>query len=555
MISPLLPVIALVRRELLSSLRQRRYFFLIAIAAAIALIAVASLWPRHNAMLWEMRNAAYPIFAMVVMTLIGAAALILPAIAGASIVSEREEDTFELLAMTCARPWQVIVAKLINCAGHYLLMIVTLAPAAATVYFLVGINTSVIWHVFLLLTSTAMVCAAAGVLCSAVFRRTLPAIGASYVLMITIIGVPLLIVLAILELFGLVPIDPFLTNYGMYIMPSVAMIVAFGGGPGGASTEYPVEICSALCTVAAVAFVLLAHVLVRRRWGTEPRPVFNKRENARRRIVASPPRRFGDSMNPILLREWWYDYSLHGWVGVMMFWLPLMLALAAGFLTAGLSATNNNGDIAFIGWQYLQAIYVPTLLVALTANLFTKERERENLDALRMTLLTPNQIAGGKIGAMFVVMFVMIVAVTLGSSPVLMADNPFRPREFAYYVAAAAAMLIETTVVAGVTTAVCSMLSRRIAGALVAGFIASATLLIGIALLLLVVDESVYRLNLDTTLYSMASPYIAFVIMLDNYRPDEYVSWLFSHTLPLLILVLGWVFGHRIFAWRCMCDE
>lgn len=171
MYTDLLPITALIRRELLTSLRQQRYFWLGALCTFIAAVVTILQWPRANAMPWEMVARSEQTFFFTTFTLAIGTLLGIPALAGSSIVIEREEETFELLAMTTARPWHVLLAKLINAAGHFMMLLVALMPIAAAAYFLVGLNITVLWQSLLAIASAALVSAAAGVVCSAMSQR------------------------------------------------------------------------------------------------------------------------------------------------------------------------------------------------------------------------------------------------------------------------------------------------------------------------------------------------------------------------------------------------
>jgi len=252
MFRDLLPITALIRRELISSLRQSRYFYLVLVAVGAAGIVVLAAWPPERPMPWQMKNASETMFIFLGMTLGIGAAVMVPALAGSSIVSEREEETFELLAMTTARPWHVLTAKLVNSAGHYLLLVAALAPFAACAFFLVGMNTEILWRTLLIVSTTALVCAAVGVLCSAKLTKPMAAVGVSYLAMLFILGLPILLLMIVLELFGARVLDDFLDHVGIYTLPIVAFVVALGGGPSSVAQSYSVEICSALNVAAAL---------------------------------------------------------------------------------------------------------------------------------------------------------------------------------------------------------------------------------------------------------------------------------------------------------------
>ena len=77
-------------------MRASTVTYIVLLAVVIAGISIAGWWPEDKSSPWEMKNASQAILIFLGMTLGGGAAITIPALAGSSIVSEREEETIEL---------------------------------------------------------------------------------------------------------------------------------------------------------------------------------------------------------------------------------------------------------------------------------------------------------------------------------------------------------------------------------------------------------------------------------------------------------------------------
>ncbi|MCC6794379.1 MAG: hypothetical protein IT366_04615 [Candidatus Hydrogenedentes bacterium] len=570
----LLPITGLIRRELLSSLRGSRYFYIVLLAVVIAGISIAGLWPPDNPMPWQMKSASQGIMILLGLTLGGGAAISIPALAGSSIVSEREEETFELLAMSTAKPWHVLIAKLINSAGHYLLLVAALAPFAACAFFLVGVNTQVLWRTLLIISTTTLAWAAAGVLCSAKMKKPMAAVGVSYLAMIFILGLPWFVPIGVLELFNVNIGDDFLDNFGIYALPMISFIVALEGGPASTRNTYSVEICSLVNIAITILLILIAHALVRRNWGMserveEEKPVFRRRAPVVHRdrpgIIPRPRHLFDGTTNPVYLREAWYEYPIRRWMGALQVGVPFILAFCATGLTALVFVINFNRNddwmIAFVFWHFAEAMLLPLLLAALTANMFTKEHERENIDALRMTLLQPWEIFSGKLFASLRVAGLLLASGAVGSAFLIVTlIKPVDLGDWArlsgfQHIACAFIMIAECLAVTWAVTAFCSILTRKMAPAVVLSFVLSAIMLGGIAVMVIVVGEGMRMYRVQNWV-GMFSPYFAYGLLLDD-ATNRYsiFGWNWSHLVVAVIIAAFLAAAAQLFVTRHMRDQ
>jgi len=548
-----LPIVGLIRRELVSSLRQPRYFYATLFAVIAACIGVIALWPRENSTPWEMRSASQGMVTFFGFTLGLGAVLTVPALAGSSIVSEREEETFELLAMTTARPWHVIVAKFVNSAGHYLLLVVAMTPAAASAYFLVGLDITMLLRILLIVSSTALACAAAGVVSSAILRRPMAAVGVSYLAMITILGFPQLLLLLVIELLDVARMDPLLTKFGMFTMPLLAFVVAINGGPGNAVNKFPVETCSACCVFLALVLIVIAHLLVRRHWGMPTERATPPPEKTGERARAPRVPLFQMYRNPVYVHERWFEYPMTGWTLFLVVAVPFALSFSACGLIVLIRVLNDQSasEDAYIGWQILQAVLLPALLIAMTGNLFTKEQERSNLDALRMTLLNSGEIYWGKLRATLRACGIMLAAAAIGATPLLLWP-PLWSGEGVINMFGASIMILECMFVAWAVSGWASLRTRRMASSLVLAYVLTAFCLFGNALIFGLLGNTISGFYLNERWMGLISPYFAFALIFSG-RPnyDEWTGvWLASHVVMATLVTAPLTSGYRLLVTR-----
>jgi ABC-type transport system involved in multi-copper enzyme maturation permease subunit len=123
---------------------------------------------------------------------IGVIALITPALTSASISSELETGTFELLRTTPLRPGQIFLGKLIPSLVPSLLPIVAFLPAYGTICYLDAGYIPYFLRLFPVLVLATIYCCTAGLLCSALFPQTARATVAGYIATAALFFVPLL---------------------------------------------------------------------------------------------------------------------------------------------------------------------------------------------------------------------------------------------------------------------------------------------------------------------------------------------------------------------------
>ncbi|MEK7793691.1 MAG: hypothetical protein AAB353_04135, partial [Candidatus Hydrogenedentota bacterium] len=191
---PVVPSWALVRRELLSTLRGvRALAALLVFAVAVSFYAVA-LWPGGlNFSPQEYGRVSRLVVQGICFGLMAGCLLFVPAYAATAIVAERERATFDFLSLTLIRPSGIVAAKLLNALGLFLLLLVGLLPVLSIAFFLVGVDLFEIAQALLIIVGTAGVCASIGLYASARFRKSMSAIMAAYIGLIFYLFAPIVL--------------------------------------------------------------------------------------------------------------------------------------------------------------------------------------------------------------------------------------------------------------------------------------------------------------------------------------------------------------------------
>jgi len=438
---------ALVKRELLTTLRRTRIMVWLVLLVLCCIAVVWANWPDAESSPFGVANQMTSILAGLYLVLLGGCVLFIPSVSAAAIVSEREQDTIDLLRMSLVRGSGIVFAKFLNAVGLFALLIIAVAPAIGTTLFGVGLDPASVVQVFIALVTVAITSALAGLASSAFFRKTIWAvIGAYFFTIVAFVTFPILAsALELFDYFGwefISLMGPSGMQYGP-IRSQLEEMVMFGSLPAmvtpvtaailifeGSWSGWWVLLSVILQVPFWILFLLLTMRWLRKR---DPHAVIVNEEliddveilRSRREqfpyYILDPLKRkkpIEDSRNPMFVRE--VRWGLFTRMTVLM---RLCLAVFAMFFIASLFPVlyDNRETSAEIimGWAAVQYFVTMMFAPALVANSFTKEIELGNIDMIRMTLMQPRQILAGKAGAGFIVLSPVIVAVLVASFPLL----------------------------------------------------------------------------------------------------------------------------------------
>ena len=425
------PSLALVRRELLTTLRGPRAFGMLLLFAAVAVVVALVSWPDQSDDRGMVQWQSQQFMRNFLNTLFWGTMLCVPAFAAGAIVLERERKTFELLRMTLVRPSGVVASKLMNAVGFFFLLMVGLVPIAATTFFLVGVDARQFGASLLVIASSAVSCASVGLLCSALGRRTLVSIALSYVGVAALSILPLVLLFIGAAGFALFMDIRSVAGIVEDVAPMVVPYIVLTMNWWGATVSViPVVAYQAL---AALACLALAHRRVSRPMNPPKvelrKPVDDKTMLRERRTtwpyyLIDPLRRkkpIEDGRNPMMVREVRWGLINRGSILIRLFYIAATIYFFVGVMTSTASAR----DISSLRvWFITQCVLTIVVAPALTANTVTKELELGNLDMLRMTLLRPREIVTGKFIAAVFTMFPMLLAAFSSLLPVALLVKP-----------------------------------------------------------------------------------------------------------------------------------
>jgi len=358
--------------------------------------------------------------------------LFVPAFSAGAIVLERERRTYDFLRLSLIRPSGIVFAKLLNAVGLFLLVLVGLAPAMSVSFFLIGVDPVQMGQAIAVIVATTFACAAAGVLSSALFNRTLFAMGASYILVIFLMIGPLILAYlagAVVYFFVNVrAVFGFMEQVAVIVSPALTMmsvlLPSFGRG-GLSGAQFLLSLCYqavfALCCLGAALY------LVRRpprpMKVEDEKPIDDRAALARRRLswpfyIIDPLRRkkaIEDGRNAMLVREMRWGMFNRGTTLIRLFYC----AFVVYFFSGAVASVDARSYDTMGRWMLVQIAMTIVAAPALTANVFTKEHELRNMDMLRMTLLRPGEMILGKLFALCVSVAPLVAAAILSCLPLI----------------------------------------------------------------------------------------------------------------------------------------
>lgn len=398
---PSLPFFALVRRELLTSLRKRRIFFAILAMIVIMGCFIVPEWPAEGGF-YGAGASARQIFSIMIIVALFAEAIIIPAYTATAILSEREQETYDLLATTLIRPAGIVLGKFANGVGFFGIMLAAMLPVFAALFFLVGVQWRDFGLALAVMTGTALLCGGVGLYCSTRFRSPVVSVIFSYLGAAFLLGGWMVVVFPVL-----IVLDNWF-DIDQYVEPLVDM--SFAVNPFSLTCpiynafmlqEGRIE---AIHVAAHVVYLLLMTVLFfglswRRIRKPREKPGFWARWRSRKKRKSVSPRRetvYPDGRNPFYALEMGHG-GLTGRRNRRR--MLIILSILSVFSLACLYLMKNSysiqDDLGFL-WAFLAMSTAGFLGTVLLANSITSDIETGRMDLLLMTLARPGEIVLGK---------------------------------------------------------------------------------------------------------------------------------------------------------------
>ena len=367
------------QRELLVNLRTPRAFVLLFMYQALLACVVFFAWPSEARLdLTEAPPDAKNLINLFFLGQYILASMMAPSFAAGTITGEKERKTYEMLLATPLRPVAIVLGKLIASLTHIAVLIFASLPIIMLCLPLGGVHFAEVLAAYLALIVSVITFGMIGVACSSYFKRTAASLVVSYLLIL-----PLALV-GVLLWQWLEQLGEFRLMLTVTVLPGVCLAIGIAlFANTSARLLHPPDV------------------------GSEGQEVVDLEEEAHQAVglviqrdqfpdkLFAPPKRdtlMEDGANPV------YDKEIRSEIfsqGTLMLRLVIQISM---LLAIPLMAVclYIKPDLAMV---YIGYVVVFNMLVGpvFSAGTVTSERERETLDLLLTTAITPFQILWGKL--------------------------------------------------------------------------------------------------------------------------------------------------------------
>ena len=367
------------QRELLVNLRKPRAFGLLLMYQVLLAAVVYFAWPTDNVRLDLSDSSSSSV--LVDLVFLGQyvlAALMAPSFAAGSIAGEKERMTYEMLLASPIRPESIVLGKLVAALTHLAILIFASLPIVMLCLPLGGVSFYEVLAAYLALIASVITFGMISVAAGSFFSRTSSALVVSY-LMILPLALMGVLFWGAMSQFGETRL-----NMAMTVIPGFAAAVTI-----------------------VLFYICSSRMLYPPDFGSEGKEVINIEEENKNAIgvvivrdqfpdrLLAPPNRntlMPEGTNPV------YDKEMRSEIfgqGTLMLRLAIQVSM---FLALPLMAYFLFIAPHLTPW-YVSYVVLFNLLIGpvFSAGSVTSERERQTLDLLLTTSITPWQILWGKL--------------------------------------------------------------------------------------------------------------------------------------------------------------
>jgi ABC-type transport system involved in multi-copper enzyme maturation permease subunit len=414
---------ALVRRELLSLLRQRRMFLMqIALAIGFALLVIIR-WPTEPRISLS-GSRAQEVFRLLSYGLLASLLLLLPVFPATSIVRERNSGTLALLLNTPLGAIRIFFGKLLAVLGVAGIILSLSLPAAAACYAMSGVSEQ-LGQVYVLLLLVALQYAALGLLVSTYATSTDGAVRWTYGLVL---------------LFSVLVLGPHQFQHGMggifadganwlrCASPFAALMSVLGAGDVAGAGVADTTPIATRCMLISLALTFIYSLWTISRLNHS---IFDvSRDSGRisdeqnlgirllRRFifVVDPQRRsrpIGFFVNPVMVKE--FRCRRFGRLHWLLRLVAVCALLSLSLTLATVTGTVNWGVGTIGGLMVcMQVALIVLITPALAAGLISTERESGGWTLLQTTPMSPLRIIWGKLLSVILTLLLVLCATLPG---------------------------------------------------------------------------------------------------------------------------------------------
>ncbi|MGN6137146.1 MAG: ABC transporter permease [Aureliella sp.] len=378
------------QRELLTNLRASRSFWLMLLyQLALAGVLLAA-YPSGQRV--DLTSDSAQALQLVDFFFLGQyiiASLMAPTFAAGAISGEKERKTYEMLLASPLHPWAIVIGKMVASLTHLVVLIVASLPIIMLALPLGGVSIYEVLAAYLWLMMSVILFGSIGLTCSAAFRRTASSLVVSYLVIL-----PLVLIGAMFWR-GLASQGNVRLQIATFVLPPLFLGVS-----------------ALLCRWTAGRLLYPPDV------GSEGKDVIDLEQESKEAIgmviqrdqfpdrLFAPPRRTAlmhDNANPV------YDKEIHAELfsqGTLMLRLVIQISMLLAIPLMAVTLFYQPPNLS--AWYICYAL-VFNILVApvFSAGALTSERERQTLELLLTTVLSPRQIMWGKLLAGFRVSYVL----------------------------------------------------------------------------------------------------------------------------------------------------
>ena len=377
--------------ELLVNLRSHRAFILQFLYSGLLSAAVLVAWPQsEDGRIGASVSAARQLFDLFFYGQFLLVAMVAPTFAAGSITGEKERKTYELLLASPLKPFWILTGKLLSSLTYLILLLFSSLPMMILGYLLGGILLSEVARAYLVLILAAGTFGLISVACSSYFSRTSSALVVSYLIILPI------------AMTGI-----YLASTDNVILRNFVTITLLPPWT--------------LATWTIVIWLINLRLLKPPDVGSEGKDVVDEKEEQKYAIgvvidrdlfpdkLFAPAKRLDlmpDGTNPVLDKELRSEIFSQG---TLMLRVVIQVSM---FLSIPLMA-------AFLFWKTMPGWYICYVLTfnllvgpVFSAGSITQERERQTLNLLLTTLLTPGRIVRAKLMASLRVSTVLTLLLT-----------------------------------------------------------------------------------------------------------------------------------------------
>ena len=367
------------QRELLVNLRMLRAFILLFAYIALLGLVVYAAWPQADRLnLTETPEEAKRLVNMFFLGQYVLLSLMTPSFAAGTITGEKERKTYEMLLASPMRPGAIVAGKLFAAMAHLAVLVFCSLPIVMLCLPLGGVHYSEVLGTYVAMAASVITFGMISVAASSYFPRTVAAQVVSYLIILP------------MALAGII-FYSLSQEFAAFRLTVLAGFVPIG--------------CAVFCGMLMV--------MVSRRLmhppdvGAEAQEVVDLEEEQREAIgmvirsdqfpdsLFAPPKRgdfMSDTINPIYDKEMRSELFGHG---TLMLRLVIQLSMLLALFVMAVCLYIKP---SWAPW-YTSYVLLFNMLVGpvFAAGSITNERERQTLEILLTTTLSPWQILAGKI--------------------------------------------------------------------------------------------------------------------------------------------------------------